>query len=247
MPRTWHPSEEEETFTAAGNDAIAYEDEPWHAKWKNLPVYSEDKEVIQYIVKEIPELSGYTVSYSGTDDPTFVTTGGIITNKLNETNVKIVKVRADNINETLTGAEFTLKRQTGTDKNGNPILEVFGSYNKIPVDNDGEILFENLIDGDYQLFEETPPAGFNRLTTPVTFKVKNGAVDDTDGNSADGNTIRYIPKDETNPATFKISNTAGVELPATGGSGTLPYTLGGLALVLLAGVLLMSRKRKIRE
>ena len=43
---------------------------------------------------------------------------------------------------------------------------------------------------------------------------------------------------------FENTYVAGVELPATGGSGTLLYTVSGLMLILLAGVLLMSRKRK---
>jgi len=37
---------------------------------------------------------------------------------------------------------------------------------------------------------------------------------------------------------------AGVELPATGGSGTLIYTVVGMALIGLAGVLLVSRRKR---
>ena len=46
------------------------------------------------------------------------------------------------------------------------------------------------------------------------------------------------------PATFTVGNTPGVELPATGGPGTLIFTFFGLALMILAGVLMISRKRK---
>jgi len=47
-------------------------------------------------------------------------------------------------------------------------------------------------------------------------------------------------------AKITIINTEvpGVELPATGGSGTVIYTVSGLVLALLAGVILLSRKRK---
>jgi len=38
-----------------------------------------------------------------------------------------------------------------------------------------------------------------------------------------------------------------VELPSTGGSGTLIYTVAGLALITLAGVLLITRKRRNNE
>jgi len=43
---------------------------------------------------------------------------------------------------------------------------------------------------------------------------------------------------------FTIKNKAGVELPATGGSGTLIYTIAGMALIVLAGVLLVSRRKR---
>ena len=46
--------------------------------------------------------------------------------------------------------------------------------------------------------------------------------------------------------TVAFTNTyaPGVELPATGGRGTLAFTLSGLALMMLAGVLMISRKRR---
>ena len=53
----------------------------------------------------------------------------------------------------------------------------------------------------------------------------------------------------TNGSTITIINTetAGVELPATGGPGTLIFTSFGLALMILAGVLMISRKRKLNR
>ena len=46
--------------------------------------------------------------------------------------------------------------------------------------------------------------------------------------------------------TVAFTNTyaPGVELPATGGRGTLAFTISGLALMMLAGVLMISRKRR---
>ena len=42
---------------------------------------------------------------------------------------------------------------------------------------------------------------------------------------------------------FVNTYTAGVELPATGGSGTMTHKISGLALILIAGVFQVSRKR----
>ena len=40
------------------------------------------------------------------------------------------------------------------------------------------------------------------------------------------------------------TETARVELPATGGPGTMIYTVAGLMLITLAGVLMISRRKK---
>ena len=75
-------------------------------------------------------------------------------------------------------------------------------------------------DDDYKLVETEAPAGYNKLTAPVDVTV-----------NAD-NTTR-----------MEIGNSAGSELPSTGGMGTtLFYVIGGL-LVAAAVVLLVSKKR----
>ena len=49
---------------------------------------------------------------------------------------------------------------------------------------------------------------------------------------------------ETAKVAFVNTYEAGVELPSTGGSGTLPYTLAGLTLLLGASLWLMLRRKK---
>ena len=44
--------------------------------------------------------------------------------------------------------------------------------------------------------------------------------------------------------TFTINNSTGVELPHTGGSGTLPYTLGGLILMIISASMYGFRMRR---
>lgn len=83
--------------------------------------------------------------------------------------------------------------------------------------------------------------------------VRITALDGTDSSSA----ARVIPEgqhgiiyDHTNDTTdasvqYKIINNAGIELPATGGTGTWIFKIIGSTLILGAGVLLCRRRRAI--
>ena len=101
----------------------------------------------------------------------------------------------------------------------------------------GRATVSGLTDGTYRLAEIKAPAGYIPLGMPIIFIVRNGAVefDNTEY-------VTYSLDDRT----FTIGNKAGLPLPTTGGSGTLAYTLGGMALILLAGMLLLIKKRKNR-
>ena len=67
------------------------------------------------------------------------------------------------------------------------------------------------------------------------FTVENGAV------SFENTGFVTYDKDT---ATFTIQNKEGLALPSTGGTGTQAYMAGGLALMLLAGLALLVRRRK---
>ena len=100
----------------------------------------------------------------------------------------------------------------------------------------GKATISGLTDGDYRLKETKAPSGYIPLGGNIDFTVTDGAVTFTDTDA-----VTYSAEDQT----FTVGNKAGLALPTTGGSGTLAYTAGGLALILLAAVLLMIRKRKI--
>ena len=83
------------TFTQAEDDttgsANAYEDEPWHAKWSNLPKYdteAPDTE-ITYVVKEVDVPEGYSVSYVNGQ---YAIKGESITNTKNPGDLELTKV-----------------------------------------------------------------------------------------------------------------------------------------------------------
>ena len=151
------------------------------------------------------------------------------TNARTKTDIHIEKVRAGTTDK-LTGAVFKLEK---LDADGN--YSVFGNYEAISIESQEAYTVEGLTDGTYRLTETKAPAGYIMLSTPVEFTVENGTVIFTNSG-----TVTYTKE----TGTFTIGNSAGSELPHTGGPGTLLYTVSGLMLVGLAGVLIVWRKRR---
>lgn len=106
-------------------------------------------------------------------------------------------------------------------------------------DENGKITYSNIPDGTYYLEEVKAPNGYNLLPDKITVSVRNGAIQ-----TATMNTTKYSTDDEGK--TLTVTNSSGHELPMTGGSGTTPYTIGGLLLLSSAGYLLY-RKAKRRK
>ncbi len=72
------------------------------------------------------------------------------------------------------------------------------------------------------------------------------SVNDNEATSGISGTAT-VDADEIKYVTITNTYVAGVELPSTGGSGTLIYTITGIFLITLAGTLLVARKRKVNR
>ena len=88
------------------------------------------------------------------------------------------------------------------------------------------------------------------LPNPVVITVTVDGVTYDEGtslsSSSSGHGVSY--NNSTGVYTLKISNSAGYELPSTGGTGTYPYTVVGLVLTMLSATAgLMRRRRKRKE
>lgn len=93
---------------------------------------------------------------------------------------------------------------------------------------DGDVVINGLDKGVYYLVETKAPEGYVQSTTPLKVTIPDDA-------------------DET---TYLVEvNFANAQVPHTGGAGTLMYTIGGAAIILLAGALLLisrySRKKQV--
>ena len=140
-------------------------------------------------------------------------------------------------NVPLKGAEFTLYKK---DSNGN--------YNPANItavkSNDGTTFtFKGLDAGDYKLEESVVPAGYNK-SSDVEFTVAATYTEDDLTTLTSGfGTVEETDGVFSGVITGKITNLSGTALPETGAAGTMWLIAGGAALVLLAGVFMITRKK----
>ena len=196
-----------------------------------------------------------------TTDPTHSAIGtGIIMiyNRDTDLHLKVLKVDNTATDTKLVGAKFQLRKQNtdgeyivySKDHFTDSLYETEDAATLTIIDKENGISFEMLTDGNYKLVETKAPDGYIMSQTPeLVFTVTDGVITSDIVADEAGFVLHYNPVNEENSTpTVTIGNTPGVELPSTGGSGTLAYTLAGLALILLAGGLLaVSKRRTARE
>lgn len=178
--------------------------------------------------------------------------------------MNVRKVDGANADKELAGAKFVLSKSgtvaLGTiSEDGTPaetenlIKLVYDSANKtyrVATASDknttyvmtaGNITIKGLDDAeDYYLYETKAPAGYNRLTEPVKFRI-NATY-----NSADSHPDVLTKVGDKEAATglkVSVENNAGTTLPSTGGMGTTVFYVVGGGLMAVAVVLLVTKKR----
>lgn len=130
-----------------------------------------------------------------------------------------------------------------------------GLTNQITTPDSGVIVVKGVKTGSYTITEVTAPAGYNKLTAPVTVEaVKTSQTSthttvylDENGNTTNTQTEKTIEVkvdiDTIAATAVVVVNKAGTELPSTGGMGTTIFYVLGAVLVVGAGVLLVTKKR----
>lgn len=142
----------------------------------------------------------------------------------------LVKTNKDNIE--IDGAEFKL-----LDKNNNEIKVVLKDKDtntyRVATESEegvtikvGHAIIEGLDKDSYKLLEVVSPVGYNKLTSPVDIQIKGKT-----------NSSSYEIAD------IKVINYTGSELPETGGIGTKLFITSGLTLVLICGLVLVTKLR----
>ena len=129
----------------------------------------------------------------------------------------------NSVNTPKAGATFELKK-------GNTVIDTFTTTDSV-----NTYTFSGLAAGTYTLHETACPDGYN-LASDKTVTIT------ADLSKADVYTI-------TDAGSITVDNNQNQSLPGTGGMGTILFTVGGAAIVLLAGALFVvyMRKRKVEE
>lgn len=114
---------------------------------------------------------------------------------------------------------------------------------------DGKISFKGLGAGKYTLTETITPAGYNTIE-PIEFEIKWNAPENGVTSGEETCTWEITWADATNNGGIfgaNVINVSGLLLPSTGGIGTTIFYVTGSILVLAAVVLLVTKKRMVKE
>lgn len=152
-------------------------------------------------------------------------TDNTIINEPDTKNIIIKKVAEDGTTA-LSGAVFKLTG--GTDNTVPTNVTGIESDGKVTVDTNGAKIEGLVVGTNYTLTETKAPDGYIIKTAGTTLKVTK------DGVTGGTGTVTTETSDGKTYYVITITNEAGKELPSTGGSGTLLYTIGGLAIISMA-------------
>lgn len=177
--------------------------------------------------------------YSGND------TGGVwtIINTKDPFSYEILLLKQNKAGEPLAGVSFTLT----PDEEGN--------WQNCATDENGQYLFNGDfgLNVSYELTETAPIEGYYRLPESIKFKVQEdssgGYVPVLENAEAldDLVSLKLTESDEAGKYVLEVTviNESGYILPETGGTGTLPFTIGGLAMI-FSGVAIYFYRSKRR-
>ena len=171
------------------------------------------------------------------------------TNYYGSSIVQFLKVDMDHPSKKLSGAKFRLTKDGTPYTDASAGMKADGTTPLLNSDGEFEIadaesgITLKLPAGKYQLTEVLAPNGYNLLTQTIDFTISGGEV--TRNGTNNMFTISETTDESTDKFVVTIMNKAGVALPVTGGTGTILFSLGGMALMLIAlGYVVMKRREE---
>ena len=145
----------------------------------------------------------------------------------------------DENQQALPGAVFRLEKYNST-------WQVVEEYSSIDLRRTAEKKLTGLSVGRYRLEETLAPDGYVVLDRYIYFRVDpDGSVSLTDESGEGEGKYTHVTRGESGTLDIMtVENTPGAVLPEAGGQGTAFFTAAGLALILLAGILLIQKQRQ---
>lgn len=174
-----------------------------------------------------------------------------IINTLDPYQIKLKKIDGTTQQETvLSGAEFEVYFDAAfttpaTHPDGTPIAKVTTGADGMA--DLGILDFSKT----YYLKETKAPTGYQMFEKPVEITINPAATNKVSAKYGTSTLVVEPESGQTLIYIVKVPNNTGVELPASGGSGTLLYTLSGLVLifatVMMYGFRMRRRERRLKN
>ena len=245
---TWATVDNKLTFTYSGlpkydSDGNEY---TYSVAEASFTIGSGDGAVTYTVVKASDGTYTVTANKEGAANFVVTQTGNDITNN-SLTDIQIKKV--DNNNSGLEGAVFQLyvKNSGGvyeladtTKISGIEPVTVGDTTYQSAIQSTGLAqTISGLADGDYQFKEAHVPAGYINTLSSIDFTISSGTVSLTTTDSS-------VSLDNTGTISLiTVKNTPGAALPNTGGSGAIPYTVGGAMLMAFSTMMFLFKRRRL--
>ena len=173
------------------------------------------------------------------DDETGMISYNLIVSNGKQKVVRIRKTSAET-GEALAGASFEIYNkadyESSSDGDTKPSPITSGT-----TDISGLWLIGSLPIGEYVLVETSAPEGYNALESPVDLSVRADKV--TAMSRAGISVYKTVHYEDEDVWEIEIENTAGLELPASGGTGTHIFYIAGIIMIIAAAALYVSRRR----
>lgn len=153
--------------------------------------------------------------------------------KLKDSNKNVINLVKESANK------YRVATSKDAPENANIVTEIESTNNTIEI--------VGLDEGTYSLTETEAPAGYKIMDTDINFRV-NATMPNNEYDGA--YTIVNMDKEGTPDwpdRTITVEDEKGLTLPGTGGIGTTLFTFGGIALILIAGVMFIVYTRKQKK
>ena len=185
-----------------------------------------------------PEGNPNEVYLEYSNDPYGNSTGKTKEDRVKVFTYELVINKIDGVTQDpLAGAKFTLSRKIADDD-----YELVTTFTTN--DTKTSFIWKGLDAGEYRLEETDPPAGYNKLDAPIYITITaRHDIESANPTLTELTSTKGTADVTSGVITETIKNNTGSVLPETGAKGTMWLIFGGAALVMVAAVFMITRKK----